>query len=1249
MYLNGTKCAALALSCLLSMSVMAKNTVPSVGQSVQKPLTFVENKGQITDNNGVVLNDIQFKMSTSGMNLYVGSGALHYQFRKLEDATGANPQMKTYRMDVTLLGANKMAKVVTTDKQAYYEKYYNENADAAGITAAAYNKITYKEVYPGIDWVLYVKGDNVEYDFVVRPGADASLIKLQYGGATHLSITPDGGIAATTPMGKVQEKKPFAYENATGKEVAANFKLQGDIVSFETAKSNGTLTIDPFILWSTYFGGANEDVATAVKISGGGNAYIGGYTASAGLGFGGAFDVTFNAVFDAFITKYDAAGVRQFTAYFGGAGNDRGTCLAINAAGTGIFLGGVTNSNGLSTAGAYRTALSGPTDGFLLRVDNNGNRIWSTYYGGPIGGGGTGNDIVNGVAVDAANNIYITGRTESASLIASAGVYQTALSGTADAFIAKFNGASGTGAIIYSTYYGGTGIDEGAGITVDAANNPIITGQTNSIVSIASAGAYQTTLSGANDAFVAKLNTTATARLWGTYFGGSGSEQGTEAICNTVTGAVGVIGYTSSTTGIATANAHQTAYGGGVQDAFVAYLTTDGNVTWSTYYGGPGLDYGESICLDPSRNLVIGGGTFSTSGIATAGSLQPVIGGNYDAYVAKFTPLGQRMWGTYFGDALYDYGFGVACDNGGQILLAGHTTSTSGIATAGAAQTAYGGGTYDGFLTKFRTDTFALITQPYTDTLVCAGGQLRLNYQVNFNFQPGNVFTAQLSNASGSFAAPVAIGSVASSTGGNIICTIPAGTPIGNGYRIRLVASNPSYTSVDQFVNIRVVSGLPAVTVGANTPLCVGNTLFLTTTATWSIGTYAWTGPAAFASALPNPTRAAITLAHAGVYSVTTTHNGCPDATATVNVVVNDFTPPAPVAFASALNCNGGTLYLYADTASTLPGHYSWSGPDGFTSTMQSPVLSPVSSANAGNYFVVDTVDGCPSPATMVAVTITPNTLVSLSINVSPNDTVCGGTMVDFSTVAVNPGISPSYQWMIGSMPVVGAISPIWSSSTLSNGAEVSCMLNSNALCPFPASATSNTIKMNVITNELMVYIFANPGVSVNPGDSIKFTSTVYNAGVGATYQWQLNGADILGATNTTYTKYNVTRYDTVSLVVTSVMACTLPAIKQSNKLTIHPNTSVADMSSLMYDIALYPNPNTGSFTISGDLQGIGTEEVLVAVVNPLGQVIHTQKAGLVAGALHTTINTGYLPSGIYLLQVSADGRSKTLRFSVQH
>ncbi len=1240
MYLNGTKRAFLALSCFLSMNVMAKNAVPSAGQGIPKPLCFVENKGQLDR------SDVQFALSTAGMNLYIGNGQMHYQFRKVTGNNGQLPEMHTYRMDVTLLGANKNAKVVASGEQEYFENYYS-SARPAGITAHTFSKITYKEVYPGIDWVLYLNGDNVEYDFVVRPGADASLIKLQYGGATALSLSADGGIAATTPMGSIQEKKPYAYESLTGRQVAANFKLNGNVVSFETGKCNGPLTIDPYILWSTYFGGANEDVATCVRVSPGGNAYIGGYSSSTTVGLTGTgtpFDITFNGGFDAFVTKYNATGVRQFTTYFGGAGNDRGTCIAMDATGANIYLGGFTQgSTGLSTGGAYHTTNNGLVDGFIFAFNNNGTRTWSTYYGG------TGNDYIYGITHDgAANNVYVTGRTESASLIASAGVFQTGLSGSVDAFVARFNG--GSGANSFSTYYGGTGVDEGSGITTDASGgNVIVTGQTNSIVNIATAGAQQTSLNGGSDAFLGKLNNTGTTRLWGTYFGGNATEQGNEVVCNTTTGTIALVGYTTSTSGVSTANAHQAAYGGGSQDAFVAYYRGGGALAWSSYYGGSDIDLGESVCLDQVGNVVIAGATFSTNGIATPGSLQPALAGNYDAFTAKFTQFGQRMWGTYFGDALYDYAFGVACDAGGQIHIAGHTTSTANIATATGAQLAYGGGTYDGFLTKFRPDTFMLITQPFTDTLVCAGGPLRVAYQVSAAFMPGNVFTVQLSNSTGSFAFPVTIGTVTATASGNVNCVIPATTALGTGYRIRILSSNPAFTSPDQFVNITVISALAAPTVTSNTPVCVGGTINLGVTAPWAVATYSWSGPAAYTSAIANPSIAAVTLANGGTYSVSLTHNGCPAVVGTTNVFVNSVIPPAPVAYASSLNCNNGSIYLYADTAaSTVTGSYSWSGPAGFTSNTQFADVTPATAANAGVYSVVDTIDGCPSPAATVTVTVTPNTPVSVNISVAPNDTVCGGTSVSFTAMAVNGGVSPAFQWMNGAAPVVGAITGSWSSASLTDGAMISCVLTSNALCPFPAAANSNTIKMNVITNEPLAYIFANPGISVNPGDSIVFTSAVYNVGAGATYQWQLNSVDIGGATNATYTKLNVTTFDTISLVVTSTMACVTSNFAISNKLVAHPNTAVNNIVGALQNVDLFPNPNSGSFHITGDLSGLGVNEVTLTVLNPLGQVILSNTAKLQGGKLNSNIEAGNLAAGIYLLQINADGAGKAIRFTVQ-
>ncbi|WP_345080301.1 SBBP repeat-containing protein [Nemorincola caseinilytica] len=1238
---------ALSMGCILSLSALAKNAVPVAGQDLQKPLSFIENKGQLVDNNGKPLTAIQYKMSTPGMNLYIGNGQLHYQFRKLVDPKAEIPVFKTYRMGVTLLGTDPHAKVVASDAKEYYEQYYT--AGANGITAHSFGKVTYQNVYPGIDWVLYIKGDNVEYDFVVRPGADASLIKLKYDGATSLRLTADGGIAAATPMGRIQEKRPIAYEHATGKAIAANFRLNGNVLSFHAAKHNGTLVIDPVIQWSTYFGGANEDVATCVKVSPGNNVYIGGYTASTGLGFtigmpNAPYSTVFGGNYDAFISKYDQNGVRQFTTYFGGTGNDRGTCLATDGTAAAIYLGGsTTGSAGLATGGAYRGANSGLIDGFIFKINNNGARQWSTYYGGP------GNDYINGITLDPANNVYITGRTESATLIATAGVFQAARSGSADAFVAKFNGPSGTGTIMFSTYYGGTGVDEGYSVACDATNNVYITGQTTSITNIATAGAHQAALSGANDAFIGMLNTTGTTRSWGTYFGGPGTDQGVQMVCRTATGDLGIVGYTTSTSGIASTNAQQTTYGGGTQDGFVAQFTTAGVRRWSTYIGGPDLDYAESICLDPLGHLVVAGGTLSTTGIATPGALQTTIGGNFDAFSAKYTStLGQKIWGSYFGNAVNDHALGIICGTGGDILMAGRTANITGIATAGAAQTAYGGGAYDAFLTKFRIDTFALINQPYIDTLICAGGTLTLPYAVNINFRAGNTFTAQLSNAAGSFAAPVNIGTAVSSTSGNITCTIPAGTPAGTGYRIRITGTAPAYISPDNFKNIAIVAALPAVTITSNSPVCVGNTLALSGTATWSISSYSWSGPGGFAAATASTTRPGMTLTDAGVYTLTTTHNGCPANVNTVNVVVNNTTPPAPVAAASTVNCNGGTLYLFADTGIVTTATYAWTGPAGFSSALQNPTVSPLSAANAGIYSVTDTVDGCVSLATTINVTVTPNTPTGITISVTPNDTICGGTLVNFSSMPFNSGVSPLFQWKVNGMPVVGALSTTWASSSLTDGNIITCEMTSDADCPAPAVAVSNPIKMNVIANELMVYIFANPGVSVNPHDSVVFTSAVYNAGIAPGYQWMRNGSDIPGATNTTYTLHNVTVYDTISLTITPTMSCVTPAIGRSNVLVVHPNTAVAGVAPELSSIEVFPNPNTGTFTLKGSIAGADVNVLSIAVVNAVGQVVLRDQVQVQNGAFTKAVGLSDLTPGIYMLQLSTDGLSKTIRFSVE-
>ena len=1251
MYFNGTKCCALIFCSFLSLSLIAKDAKPAMSQGLRKPLCFMENKGQVMDQENNPRKDIQYKLSTPGMSLYVGNGQLYYQFKKIEGNTPASMQVSGYNMTVSLLGANPNAKVISTDKQEYFENYYLSQYSDNGFTVHSYNKIIYKDVYPAIDWVLYVKDNKVEYDFIVHKGGDIHNIQLSYDGATALSINKDGGITAETPMGRIEEKTPFAYETSSGKTVASKFILKDNVVSFETGAYKGSLTIDPYLLWSTYYGGTAEDVITSIKESAGANSYVGGYTASTGLSTAGVFQVT-NAggTYDAFVASFTNTGALTWATYFGGAGDDRGTCIAIDntAPNPNVYLVGSTTSTppappaagSLATAGAYQTTNNGGTDGFLIKFSGtNGTRTWGTLFGGP------GTDVVNGVACDGGGNIYITGQTASASQIISGAAYQATLNGTNDAFVAKFNSA---GAIQWSTYYGGAAQENGLAIACDAANDAVITGQTNSTTAISSTG---TTLSGANDAFVAAFNTSG-SRLWGSYFGGPGTEQGNGVICDPTTSNVIIIGNTNSTSGIASANAFQPLYGGGTQDAFVSCFTSTGTLSWSTYYGGNDVDYGQGICLDVFRNIVIAGGTLSTTGIASAtGGYQNSIGGGNDAFVAKLTPLGQKLWGTYYGGTLYDFANAVACDpTNNEVTIAGYTSSTAGIASAGTHQTVYGGGTYDGFITKFKRDTLAMITQPYTDTLLCVGGTFTLNYIVDYNFQVGNIFTAELSDATGSFTTPVTIGTVTSNAAGSISCTIPGGTTTGNLYRIRIRASNPVYIAPDEMLNIHIVNGTPNTTATGSTPTCVGSNISLFDNATYTVTSYSWSGVNGFSSGVQNPVvTGTFTPTAAGVYiySVTTTHASCPSTTTTVSIIVNATIPPTP-SDSSSGHCVGSPIYLFSNPNTIATGiTYSWTGPAGFTSVSQNPIIPIAALTNAGYYYVTDVVAGCPSSKDSVYVNVNPTTPVSIAITVSPNDTVCQGTNVTFTATTSTGGATPTYQWVNSATPVVGAIYSTWSSPTLVNGDAIYCILNSSLNCPSPVPATSNVITLNVINNSPLVYISASAGPSVTSGSPVTFTSVIFNAGPGALYQWSLNGTNIPGATNATYTLPSVTSYDTVSLIVTSIMACAIPNFAKST-LIVHAHTvSVANVTASFDNLELFPNPNNGSFTLKGDLQNTNT--ISIEILNTLGQVMYSDKIASPGTKLNKTIDLYNIPNGIYMLHIYQEGESKMLRFSVQH
>jgi hypothetical protein len=333
MYSKGTKGVFLALLVLAGFSVRAKELKAcDQAKGLSRPMVFVENKGQVKDEHGVVRSDIRYKLSSPGLSLYLGSDELRYQFRQQGTTEGGSAKLTTLQVGVHLVGANAHAREVSLEPNSFYETYCTGNG---AYTAHSSTRVMYQDVYPGIDWVVYTHEGKVEYDFVVRPGGDASQIKVRYEGATVAALA-DGGIEAHTAMGNIVEHAPMAYETESGKHVAAGFRVHDNVVSFATGSYKGSLTIDPYLSWSTYFGGTSDEVVTSVISYGGtGLLYAAGYTSStSGIasGVGLPFN-TFGGVYDAFVAAYSAAGVMSWATYFGGTADDRGTGIAADAGG----------------------------------------------------------------------------------------------------------------------------------------------------------------------------------------------------------------------------------------------------------------------------------------------------------------------------------------------------------------------------------------------------------------------------------------------------------------------------------------------------------------------------------------------------------------------------------------------------------------------------------------------------------------------------------------------------------------------------------------------------------------------------------------------------------------------------------------------------------------------------------------------------------------------------------------------------
>jgi hypothetical protein len=329
--------------------------------------------------------------------------------------------------------------------------------------------------------------------------------------------------------------------------------------------------------WGTYYGGSANDYGYGLAADANGNIYVTGSTGSTtGIATTGSHQSTNNGNQDAYLVKFNTSGVRQWATYYGGGSIEEGASCATDANGNIYVTGRTGSTTGIATTGSHQ-ATKGSTnsyDGFLVKFNSSGVRQWASYYGG------SSEDICNSCAVDVNGSVYITGYTSSSSGIAASGSHQTVLSGTLDAFLAKF---SSSGVRQWATYYGGSNTDYVESCATDGNGNIYIAGITQSSSGIATSGSHQTKLNSAEDAFLVKFNNTG-VRQWSTYYGGDDSERSMSCAADTL-GNIYLSGSTESSSSIAY-NGHQMNRFDTVDAFLVKFASTictvDTNINFTT-------------------------------------------------------------------------------------------------------------------------------------------------------------------------------------------------------------------------------------------------------------------------------------------------------------------------------------------------------------------------------------------------------------------------------------------------------------------------------------------------------------------------------------------------------------------------------------------------------------------------------------------------------------------------------------------
>lgn len=1184
--------AILVCFCFLWVSYYHASN-PILGKTSQ--IGFIENKGQIVDQNHNYNSLVKYLLISPGINVQLRSNGFSYDVYKTIDNNPKKEKghkhdhnnedsgekdfslIKTYfhRIDIDFIGSNKnpllLAEGLIQEKINFYTSFEEH---ARLVQANKCKKVVYKDLYNGIDLEMVAlpkSGAPVKFNFIVKPGADPSVIKWRYNGSelppeiVNRSIKMHFSFPEINQNTILDESIPASFEMETNNQIKITYKKQSSIFSFNFEKYDNekTLVIDPTpqLTWGTYYGDVENDISYATKVDGNNDVYIAGQTSSLiNIATLGAFQIAISGTSDGFIAKFDPAGNRLWATYIGGSGTEALHSVSFDLSNN-VYTTGFTNSTNFPVSfGCHQAVSGGGIDLVVAKFSSAGALLWSTYYGG------AGNDVTGvggsfpSLSSCSVRNgfLHVCSGTTSNANISTPGTYKPSYSGTMDAYAVKFDL---NGNRIWGTYFGGSQNEGGCDIDADNLGNVAIVGTTFSS-GLFSSG-YVSVYPGLRSGYAVVLNAAGTNTVWGTYLnGGSGFSNicscEYDASNNLVFGGFVVGDYTFPTT----LGCYKPTYFATCAAALGKFNPL-GVPIWITLYGGCDEDHGYDVSLNSSGDIFISGETSSICDVATQCShkdnLNPMVD-LWDCFVAKFTSAGAFVWGTYYGGADSDKPYRLAADNSNYVYLTGSTGSPSQISTSGSFQPAFIGSGFkdDAFLAKFYDCKIAdKPTIVATPTAVCLGNTTTLS-----------IATGSLNNATHWQWYTGSCGGSAIGTGTSIVVSPTAATT----YYVR---GEGACTACECATISIGVNPNPTVTIAPLTPtICSGASSTMTAIGASS---YTWSPLAVFSSTIM------VSPLATAIYTVIGKDvNGCISVPVASTVYVN---PTPTISVNSGTICSGQSFTLNPIGAIT----YTYAG--------GSHIVSPLSSST---YSVIgENAFGCVSLPVTSTITVTPNPTITVN-----NGTICSG-----SSFTIIPGGAMSYTYEGGSSVVKPTTSRTY---TVIGEDAIGCV-------SLPVTST--------------ITVYPTPTITLASGTICSGESFTLSPSGAISYTYSSGGPIVSPVTNTTYTVIGESIFGCISTQTAAVQISPKPSIVISgvNQICYGGNTTLVASGAITYSWSngattntIYTSPSsTTNFTVYGsNIYGcVGTETI--AVIVNLIPVLSVSGNSVLCSGESTTITLG--------------------------